>query len=313
MQAFATDSWLLDLQFHGQAQYIAAAVLATSDGLLLVDPGPSTTLDALDRGLAADGHRLQDVRAVLLTHIHLDHAGVSGTLARMIPGLQVHVHERGAPHLLAPDRLLASATRIYGDRMGPLWGEFLPVPEDQLKILSGGERLTVGGRTMAVAHTPGHAWHHVSYHDLLTGTVFVGDIAGERFPGTPPAAILPTLPPPDIDLEAWGASIGMIRSWFPERLFLTHFGPFSDVTAHLDSLEGQLGHWSAWVRASLDGPGDDATRARAFADHVLGTYRDALPAGVSDRAHLDAVASGWYGLARYWRKRVAARAREEQA
>src|SRR5262245_35934725 len=179
----------------------------------LVDPGPQSSMDTLLEALGDE-----QPRALLLTHIHLDHAAATGAIVRRWPDLEVYVHERGAPHLVDPSRLLASAERLYGDAMERLWGEIVPVPERSIRALAGGE--TVLG--MRVAYTPGHASHHVCYLHEETGTAFVGDVAAVLIPGT--NLVVPPTPPPDIDIETWKDSIGTVEGWRPERLAVTHFG-----------------------------------------------------------------------------------------
>jgi glyoxylase-like metal-dependent hydrolase (beta-lactamase superfamily II) len=198
-------------------------------GDVLVDPGPSSCVDTLVGAL--DGREL---RALALTHIHLDHAGASGTLARRFPDLEVWVHERGARHLADPTKLLASATRLYGEHMDRLWGEVSPVPEERMRVLRGGE--LVGD--MRVAYTPGHASHHVAYLHEPSGYAFAGDVAGVRI-GTGP--VLAPTPPPDIDLDAWRSSIAVLEDWAPQRLVPTHFGAYEDVPEHLAALREELG------------------------------------------------------------------------
>jgi glyoxylase-like metal-dependent hydrolase (beta-lactamase superfamily II) len=175
----------IDLNFRGSPRVIATALLTGADGVTLIDPGPDL-LPAGARGpaCAIAAIALRDVRSLLLTHIHLDHAGAAGTIAERVPGARVYVHERGAPHMIDPARLLASATRLYGDRMDLLWGAFQPVPADRVTVLKGGERLELAGTGIKVAYTPGHAKHHVSYLDEHTGMAYVGDTAGVRVSGT---------------------------------------------------------------------------------------------------------------------------------
>jgi glyoxylase-like metal-dependent hydrolase (beta-lactamase superfamily II) len=185
MNTLATGISYFDLNFQGEPHVIAAAVLHGTAGVVIVDPGPSSTLPVLRRALEASGISLRDVTTVLLTHIHLDHAGVTGTLVAENPDLRVFVHESGAPHLMAPDRLMASAGRLYGDAMDRLWGEFRPVPREAIVVLRGGERISAGERMLDVAFTPGHASHHVSYFDPDSGIAFVGDTAGIRLPDRP--------------------------------------------------------------------------------------------------------------------------------
>jgi glyoxylase-like metal-dependent hydrolase (beta-lactamase superfamily II) len=197
-------------------------------GDVLVDPGPSSCVETLLAAL--DG---REPRALALTHIHLDHAGASGTLARRFPDLEVWVHERGARHLADPAKLLASATRLYGAHMDRLWGEVSPVPEERMRVLGGGERVA----DMLVAYTPGHASHHVAYLHEPSGYAFAGDVAGVRI-GTGP--VLAPTPPPDIDLDAWRSSIAVLEEWAPRRLVPTHFGAYEDVAEHLAALREEL-------------------------------------------------------------------------
>ena len=220
-----------DLMHRGHARVIATAVIQSPGGVALVDPGPSSCLETLRRALADHGIAVSDLRALLLTHIHLDHAGATGSLVKENPEIAVYVHERGAPHMIDPATLLASATRLYGDAMDALWGEFLPVPEANVQSLSGGERIAVADRELEVAYTPGHASHHVSYFDRASGIAFVGDAAGVRTGRA--LFVLPPTPPPDIDIEVWGESVELIRRWQAATLFVTHFGPHEDPPAQL--------------------------------------------------------------------------------
>lgn len=303
MREFAQNSGLIDLLHLDQPSAIAAALLDGADGPALVDPGPSVTLPILREALAGVGVAVTDLRAILLTHIHLDHAGATGTLVRENPRIRVHVHERGAKHLVDPSRLIESATRIYGDEMDTLWGEFLPVPADRIEALVGGERLQVAGRRIEVAYTPGHAWHHVAYFDLSTGVAFTGDVAGIRLDDRP--FVLPPTPPPDIEIERWRESLDRIRDWAPELLFLTHFGPATGVDEHLAELDERLGRWAEVVRASLEQDASDEERARDFAEHAVVELRARLSeADARDYETAGGIEEGWYGLARYWRKRM---------
>ncbi|HEX7117764.1 MAG TPA: MBL fold metallo-hydrolase [Longimicrobiales bacterium] len=298
----AAATRLIDLRFQGHASYIATVLLESDAGPALIDPGPASTVARLREALAEVGLAVRDVRALLLTHIHLDHAGATGVLVRENPALRVFVHERGAPHLVDPSKLLASARRLYGQAMESLWGEFAAVPDANLTVLAGGERVEVAGRTLDVAYTPGHAAHHVSYLDTETGIAYVGDTAGIRVNGLPFA--LPPAPPPDIDLEAWTESLARIRAWAPARLFVTHFGPVDDVAAHLDVFERRLSAWAAAVRASLAEPGSDDEKARRFLGRAREEMRRHLPeAAVRAYETGGGIEATWYGLARYWRRR----------
>jgi glyoxylase-like metal-dependent hydrolase (beta-lactamase superfamily II) len=253
-------------------------------GDILIDPGPessmATLLDALDG---------QEPRALLLTHIHLDHAGASGALVRRFPDLEVYVHDRGAAHLVDPSRLLDSAGRLYGDEMERLWGEVVPVPEANLRTLEGGE--TVHG--FRVAYTPGHASHHVCYLHEATGRAFVGDVAGVRIP--PSDFTLAPTPPPDIDLELWHESLSTLAEWSPSSLGLTHFGEVTEVFKQLAIMKDTLVRWST-LAAELTREEFieriEAELGRATDDESVRAYIQAAP---PDQL--------WQGLERYWRKR----------
>ena len=294
----------LDLNYLGTDRLIACAVLEAPEGLLLVDPGPTSALDNLKAALHEAGASLADVRALLLTHIHLDHAGAAGTIAAEAPHVQVYVHRIGAPHLVDPSRLLASARRLYGELMEPLWGAVLPVPERQIVALEGDETIRPGGRVLEVAYTPGHAVHHVSFFDPDTGMAFVGDTAGMQITGT--RCVLPAAPPPDIQVEAWHESLERIARWQPRRLFVTHFGPSDDPEAHLTQMARRLDAMAEAVRRSLDTEGDDAQRAEAFHEQVMAELRECL----QDEAlalryeQFDQPRASWFGLARYWRRKL---------
>ena len=184
---------IVDLHFRGRPEIIGVNVLELADGIALVDPGPEARMGALRTGLAEMGHTLDNVRAVLLTHIHLDHATAAGAIVRKVPAANVYVHAVGAPHMADPARLLASAGRIYGDAMATLWGDFLPVPRASLRVVDEGDEVALGGRRLEVAYVPGHASHHVAYYEAATGTAWVGDVGGIRI-GSGPA--LPVTPPP---------------------------------------------------------------------------------------------------------------------
>jgi glyoxylase-like metal-dependent hydrolase (beta-lactamase superfamily II) len=292
----------IDLEFLGRRHAIASALVQSDAGVAIVDPGPSTSLPTLELGLQQHGIRWNDVRHILLTHIHLDHAGVTGTIVRAHPHVSVFVHERGAPHMEDPQKLIDSATRLYGDNMNRLWGEIAPVPRANLTTLSGGERIEAGGRTFDVAYTPGHASHHVSYFDRASGVAFVGDTAGVCIDG---GYVLPPTPPPDIDVEKWRGSLDTIEAWSPDTIFLTHYGPIGNVRPHLETLWANLQEMAKWVRHTLDEPGSDEERSRAFADRLRQDMRrqmnDLQVAVYPVAAPFELL---WLGLARYWRKRT---------
>jgi glyoxylase-like metal-dependent hydrolase (beta-lactamase superfamily II) len=304
MSVLAGGMDYLDLNFLGRPGIIATAVLKSVSGVTLVDPGPSTTLDGLLKSLGAQGITVRDVRQILLTHIHLDHAGATGSLLQLNPGIDVFVHQRGARHLIDPSRLVASATRLYREDMGRLWGAVLPVPSARVTPLYGEERLSAGGRELEVAHTPGHASHHVTYFDRSSGVAFVGDTAGiRRGDGS---YIMPPTPPPDIDLEAWRVSADRILAWQPDTLFLTHFGPFRGARTHFQELFERLDAWSGIVRRLLaDASIDDLERERRFVEEGFLDLRRTVGEGEAEQyrraGRLD---YSWQGLARYWRSRL---------
>lgn len=290
----------IDLNFRGSDRVIATAVLTGPDGVTLVDPGPTSCLPALEAGLRERGLTLRDVRALLLTHIHLDHAGAAGTIVERVPPIRVHVHERGAPHMVDPAKLLASATRLYGDQMDALWGAFLPVPAASVTVLQGGERLAVAGTKLQVAYTPGHAKHHVSYLDETSGVAYVGDTGGIRAIGD--YLIAPT-PPPDIDLAAWRESLSVIEAWQPVSLFLTHFGAVTPAKAHLARFRETLTAQAEAARHSLTAGNTDEERTRVFVEQMRREVRKAMPEHEARAMELAAPFDQlWQGLARYWSK-----------
>ena len=251
---------------------------------VIVDPGPSSCLEALLAGLEGEP------RTLLLTHIHLDHAGASGSLVRRFLGLRVYVHEVGAPHLVDPAKLLESAGRLYGDHMERLWGEVLPVPAGNLIALRGGEE--VAG--FHVAYTPGHASHHVSYLHRATGDAYVGDVAGVRIPPSE-FTVAPT-PPPDIDVEAWGRSLELVAALRPRRLCLTHFG-------RTDEVAGQLALVRERLRANADRarPGDRERFLAQVEAEIDARVDGEVAARLRQAAPPEQI---WLGLERYWRKRI---------
>jgi glyoxylase-like metal-dependent hydrolase (beta-lactamase superfamily II) len=254
------------------------------DGLI-VDPGPASCVDTLLDRLGP-----VEPRALLLTHVHLDHAGAAGVLCRRYPDLTVYVHERGARHLVDPTKLVESAGRVWGDDMWELWGEVAPVPEERLRVLEGGE--TVEG--FRVAYTPGHASHHVAYLHDDSGDAYVGDVAGVRLP--PYEHTIAPTPPPDIDVEAWLDSLHTVASWNPQSLCLTHFGPVTDVADQLHR-----------VRHALN---ESADSARLDGEEGFIAKLESSLAEATDPATVEAFEQAappdqlYQGLSRYWRKKA---------
>jgi glyoxylase-like metal-dependent hydrolase (beta-lactamase superfamily II) len=297
----------LDLHWTGRPRSIASALLESDGHRALLDPGPSSTLATLREQLRVRGLSVPDLDAILLTHIHLDHAGATGSLVRENPNLAVYVHERGAPHMADPAKLLNSALRLYASAMDRLYGEFLPVPQENLRVLRGGETLTLGTGKLEVFYTPGHASHHVSYFDPSEGTAFVGDTAGICVEGSP--YLLPATPPPDIDLALWNASLDAIAERRPARLFLTHFGTSNDPAGHIARYRERLQTWGALVQKLLSNGADDATASRLFVESITGEIKGTLSGAAADHYIFNGGLSlSWQGLARYYRKRAAAQA-----
>jgi glyoxylase-like metal-dependent hydrolase (beta-lactamase superfamily II) len=252
---------------------------------VIVDPGPASCLDTLIDRLGG-----VEPRVLLLTHIHLDHAGATGVLCRRFPKLRVYVHEVGAPHLVDPSKLLKSAGRLYGDAMWELWGEVAPVPEERITTLRGGE--TAEG--FRVAYTPGHASHHVSYLHEDSGDAYVGDVAGVRIPPYP-FVVAPT-PPPDIDVEAWLDSIHTLATWNPQTLRLTHFGQVTEVMEHLHRMRMALVDAAEAVRHK-----DEETFIARLEDQLMDTTDPATVESFEQAAPPNQL---YMGLDRYWRKKA---------
>jgi glyoxylase-like metal-dependent hydrolase (beta-lactamase superfamily II) len=274
---------LIDLQHLGRAQVIGAWRV----GEVIIDPGPSSCLETLVARLEG-----RSPRVLALTHIHLDHAGASGSLLRLFPGAEVWVHERGARHLIDPSKLIESAGRLYGDEMERLWGEVLPVPAERIRVLRGGESLG----SFSVAYTPGHAAHHISYLYEPTRRAFTGDVTGVRIAEGP---VLAPTPPPDIDLQAWRSSLEIIEAWRPRSLAITHFGAYEDVEEHLAALRDQLEQAEVMPRDMDEARFGAVIRGRVAGSSTLTTsaaYEQAMPPEQS-----------FHGLTRYLTRLAAAR------
>jgi len=293
------DMHTLDLHFRGKPHTIAAFVLETGEGPVLIETGPHSTIQYLEEGLARLDYRLEDVKHVLLTHIHLDHAGAAWAFAER--GAGVYVHPAGARHLVEPEKLLQSAKRIYQDAMDQLWGTMNPIAAEALQQPEDGAVLEIGGLRIQAWHTPGHAVHHIAWQ--IEDQLFAGDVAGVKIDE---GLVVPPCPPPDINIEAWQRSIQRMRSLNLSRLHLTHFGAVDEVDPHLDMLEKRLTEWAEWIRpyyeqgASVEEvtPKFQAYVQQQLTEHgiegeQLQQYENANPSWMS-------VA----GLMRYWRKKA---------
>lgn len=287
----------LDLLFLGQPGLIAAYLLPHSGGAALVETGPGSTIPALQAALKEHGYSPSDVTDVFVTHIHLDHAGAAGWLARH--GARIHVHHRGLPHLADPERLLASAGRIYGDQMHALWGDMLPVPSENLTALYDGDVWTADGITLRAVDTPGHATHHMAF--VVDDLCFSGDVGGIRLEG--PRHILMPMPPPEFHLELWQASCLRLSDLGVARIAPTHFGIYPDAAEHLELLGETLAATADWIAAEVPGC------STAELEHKLAAWMEArsldhgltLPQHQKYETANPSPTSAW-GIERYWRK-----------
>ncbi len=290
---------ILDTRQLGRPGIIAATAVETGNGLALFDTGPESTFDNIARELQSFGAAPGDVRDVFLSHIHLDHAGAAWRFAEL--GATIYVHERGAPHLLDPSKLVESATRIFGDQMEKLWGRFAPVAQERIKVLQDGDVVRLGALSVRAIETPGHARHHHIYQ--WDENVFGGDVAGVRIGSGPP---IPPFVPPELDVEAWIGSIAKIRALNAEKLYLPHFGLApGTVASHLDAVEERVRRWSEWFRDRLRAGEEEAQLIPAFAEYEA---RDLCAGGATEAEVMDYEAADPSYMAvaaatRYWRKR----------
>jgi len=294
----------IDLGFQGFSQVIAAFVVPTGDGrFVLFESGPASSVEAVEKAVTDLGFSIEDLAAIFATHVHLDHSGGAGVLARRT-GCTVYAHPAGVAHLIDPGaKLLPSAERLYGDMLEPLWGRTEGVPSRQLKTVGHGERIRIGELEVAAWHTPGHAVHHIAWQ--VGRDVVTGDVGGIRFPGAD--RVVPPMPPPDVDVEAWRASLDLIRGLEPERLLLTHYGAFDDPGRHLDELEERILEWTTVAEkvVSDGGSREDLGGALLEIDEKE-LAADALPEETVERyRRLCPMPENSAGLYRYVQKRLA--------
>ena len=295
----------LDDHWMGRKRSIATALLESDGHRALVDPGPGSTLKTLRQELHSRGIAVGELDAILLTHIHLDHAGATGALVRENPGLAVYVHKLGAPHMIDPSKLLGSAARLWPNDLQQLFGEMVPVPAENLRILEGGETISFGSRKIEVAYTPGHASHHVSYFENVSGTAFVGDTAGIRIEGH--SFVMPATPPPDIDLEIWDGSLQVILERKPTRLFLTHFGLSENPSEHIAQFRERLHRWLETTEKILQRAKSDAQAMDSFLATMQAEIEHYLPGeDVEQYVRTAGLNLSFLGLARHARKRAQA-------
>ena len=289
---------IIDLNFQGHSQTVAAFLIETSAGPVLLETGPHSMWSNLVRGVNAAGYDMSDIRHVLLTHIHLDHAGASWALAQQ--GATVYVHPVGAPHLIDPERLMASARRIYREDMDRLWGDMQAIPEERVKLIDHEATVQVGQSVFRAWHTPGHAVHHIAWQ--LDHVLFTGDVGGVKINDV---QVVPPCPPPEFQLEDWLNSLALIRRLNPDMLYLTHFGPVEDVNTHLDVLEATLHDWAGWMKIRWERGDSPETILPEFRQYVIEQLRRAG----ADEANLvryetaNPVEMNLTGLLRYWKKR----------
>jgi len=295
--------WQISLPFQDEEEIIGSYLLAGKDELVLIDPGPSSTLDALLERMRYTGFDPQDLTHILVTHVHLDHAGAVGSLARRVPKARVSVHKLGAPHLLDTSKLVASAKRIYGEKMQQLWGTIEPVPEEQLNVLEGNEILNLADRRLEVHYAPGHAIHHVIFFDAHSGELFAGDVAGVRLQGND--FVRPPTPPPDLDLEAWSASLDLLKRLRPDVLYIAHYGAVRNMLSHISSLRERLYGWGDFVlRAMNEGKSEEEIiamlikQANPELERVSRTFRDVVRYDIATNYPMTV-----QGYMRYWRKK----------
>ena len=292
----------LDLNFQDTPQTIAAYLVVGPAGPVLVETGPASTLETLKERLTEHGYRPADIRHVLVTHIHLDHAGAAGWWARQ--GADVCVHHIGAQHLVNPSRLLSSAKRIYGDAMGRLWGETLPAPAERVHTLQDGDKIEVGGLTFVALDTPGHARHHLVYR--LGEVAFTGDAAAVRLPGSPSISL--PAPPPEFDREAWQRTIARLLEQDFATIYPTHFGPLNNVREHLETLARLIDQAAEFVRCRMQ---DGLERAALANAYLAWVRKHAYSQGLSEREiqgyeTVNPTLMSVDGIMRYWRKRTEA-------
>lgn len=295
--------WQISLPFQDEEEIIGSYLLAGKDELALIDPGPSSTLDALLERMRFTGFDPQDLTHILVTHVHLDHAGAVGSLARRVPKARVSVHKLGAPHLLDTSKLVASAKRIYGEKMQQLWGTIEPVPEEQLNVLEGNEILNLAGRRLEVHYAPGHAIHHVIFFDAHSGELFAGDVAGVRLQGND--FVRPPTPPPDLDLEAWSGSLDLLKRLRPDVLYIAHYGAVRNMLSHISSLRERLYGWGDFVlHAMNEGKTEEEIiamlikQANPELERVSRTFRDVVRYDIATNYPMTV-----QGYMRYWRKK----------
>jgi len=291
----------LELNFMGVAGTIAAYLIPHKHGAILIETGPGTTLDTLEESLKHHGYELDDISDILLTHIHLDHAGAAGALSRL--GAKVYVHHVGFPHLLNPDKLLASAARIYGEMMDQLWGEMFPVESDRLIALQNGDVVEIEGLFFRAIDTPGHANHHLAY--IYQDICFSGDIGGVRLYGLDHLRL--PMPPPELHLGKWRESLNRLAMEEFSFIAPTHFGIYNDVDLHLSNLSKNIDITEQWIKKIMGNQPtpeelnieffnwiNEQSQKDGLSQHQIEAFETANPLWMSS-----------LGIYRYWHKHLA--------
>jgi len=296
-------AWQISHPFLGENEIIGSYLLAGRDELAIIDPGPGSMVESLLTSIQAVGFDPQEVTHILATHVHLDHMGAAGTLIRQLPRAQVYAHSKGAPHLLDTAKVVASASRIFGERMKLLWGEIESTPHERLSIIEGGDILNIAGRRLEVHYTPGHAVHHVIFFDAHSGELFAGDVAGVKLQDVD--YVRPPTPPPDLDLEAWSDSINLVKSLRPDVLYIGHFGAIKNIPEHFDLLREKLNSWGDFVLGAMRDGKDEAEITALLIEH---TKPELLRAAHNPHAiERYEIATNYpmtvQGYMRYWRKK----------
>ncbi|MCZ6520731.1 MAG: MBL fold metallo-hydrolase [Bacteroidetes bacterium] len=290
---------VIDLCFQGNTHTVACFLVHTSDGPLLIETGPHSTYSGSQKALKEKGIAVEDIKHVLITHIHLDHAGAAWAWAQN--GATIYLHHSGKQHMIDPSKLYASAQRIYGDEMHRLWGDLKPISSQKLVTVGHLEELTFGDTTIKALHTPGHAIHHIAWQ--MEDTLFAGDSVGVKIDGGP---VVPPCPPPDIDLGHWNESLDMIDKLDIQTLYLTHFGPVTEVSAHLQALKLQLDDWAGWVKERLSMGQQADEMIPDFKEYVANQLKSygVDTAGIEKYESANPPWMSVYGLIRYWKKNV---------
>lgn len=289
----------IDLHFLGNEQAIASYLIETNVGPILIETGPHSTFSTLKKGIEKLGFRLEDIKHVFLTHIHLDHAGAAWAFAET--GAKIYVHPFGLQHLLDPGKLMASAARIYQDQMERLWGTMKAIPEDQLIAVDHKETISLGEHEITSWHTPGHATHHIAWQ--FSTFIMSGDVGGVKINN---GIVVPPCPPPDINLEDWSASIELIKKLNPTSLYLTHYGKVDKPNEHLDALEKQLYDWANWMKPKYEAGEAVEKVVPEFQAYVKQQLHESGIVGAEYEKY-EAANPSWMsvaGLMRYWKKKL---------